>query len=162
MLMWRGQHKEAIVPAKRAIKWVPIDAYSQLKLAEILVYAGHPQESLKFGALAARLDPQGLARQLYIQGLAEFGLDQFGKAAETLEKAYEANPEFTKSLTILVAAYGYLRRQDANQRLKTHQKVLWLRSISTAGLHFPYNLDKDKLRLAEGHRKAGWSEYDSF
>jgi tetratricopeptide (TPR) repeat protein len=162
MLMWRGQHEEAIVQAKRAIKLAPNDAYSLLKLAEILVYAGYPQESLKFGALAARLDPQGLARQLYIQGLAEFGLDQFGKAAETLEKAFETNPEITKSLTILVAAYGYLGRQDAYQILKPYEDEYWASSISTAGLQFPYNLDKDKLRLAEGLRKAGLREIDSF
>jgi adenylate cyclase len=162
MLMWRGQHEEAIVQAKRAIKLAPNDAHSLIKLAEILVYAGYPQESLKFGALAARLDPQGLARQLYIQGLAEFGLDRFDKAAETLEKAFETNPEFTKPLTILVAAYGYLGRRDASQILKPYEKEYWASSISTAGPQFPYHFDKDRLRLAEGLRKAGLREFDSF
>jgi TolB-like protein/Flp pilus assembly protein TadD len=162
MLMWRGQHEEAIAQAKRAIKLAPNDAYSLLKLAEILVYAGHPQESLKYGALAARLDPRGLARQLYIQGLAEFGMDRFDKAAETLEKAFETNPEITKSLTILVAAYGYLGRKDASQILKPYEKEYWASSIASAGPHFPYHFDKDKLRLAEGLRKAGLSEFDSF
>ena len=162
MLIWRGQHEDAIVQAKRAIKLAPNDAYSLLKLAEILVYSGYPQESLKFGALAARLDPQGLARQLYIQGLAEFGLDQFGKAAETLEKAFATNPEFTKPLAILVAAYGYLGRQDASQMLEPYEKEYWASSISTLGQHFPYHFDKDRLRLAEGLRKAGLREFDSF
>ena len=163
MLIWRGLHEDAIVQAKRAIKLAPNDAFSLLKLAEILVYSGNPQESLEFVALAARFDPQGLARQLYIQGLAEFGLDQFGKAAETLEKAFATNPEFTKPLAILVAAYGYLGRKDASQILKPYEeKEYWASSISTLGQHFPYHFDKDRLRLAEGLRKAGLREFDSF
>jgi tetratricopeptide (TPR) repeat protein len=162
MLMWRGQHEEAIAQAKEAIKLAPNDAYSLHKLAEIMAYAGYPQESLKYGAIAARLDPQGLTRQLYVQGLAEFGLEQFDKAAETLEKAFEINPEFTKSLTILVAAYGYLGRQDAFQILKPYENEYWASSIAMVGPHFPYHFDKDKLRLAEGLRKAGLAEFDSF
>jgi adenylate cyclase len=160
MLMWRGQHDAAIIQAKRAIKLSQNDAYSHLKLGEILAYAGFPLESLKSVALASRLDPHGKPRQLYVQGLAEFGLKEFSKASASLEQALALNPDFAKPITILAASNGHLGLKDAASILKPYESEYWASAVSTALVQFPYSREDDKIRLAEGLRKGGLKEFD--
>jgi TolB-like protein/predicted Zn-dependent protease len=160
ILMWHGKHDSAITLAKRAIKMSRSDAHSHLKLAEILAYAGMPQAALNSVAISKRLDPHGKPRQLYVQGLAEFGLDQFSQAATALEQALELNPGFAKPITILAASYGYLGQQDAAVILKPYKNEYFASSVSTASVQFPFKHDEDRNRFAEGLRKAGLKEFD--
>ncbi len=158
MLMWVRRHDKAITQVKRALELAPNDAYAQLKLAEVLVYAGQPRKALESVATAVRLDPRGEPRQLYIRGLAEFGLEAFDKAAASLQRTLELNPEFAKPTAILTAAYGYLGQRDAAKLLEPYQTEWWGVSVSTAVLQFPFQREKDRQRLAEGLRKAGLRE----
>ncbi len=155
------QHDKAIAQTKRAIALAPNDAYAQLKLAEMLVYAGQPQKALAFVANAARLDPHDEPRQLYIRGLAEFGLEQFNKAAASLQRALELNPVFAKPTAILTTTYGYLGQHDADKLLEPYRNERWGSSIANTVLQFPYQHEDDRKWLAEGLRKAGLKEYDT-
>jgi tetratricopeptide (TPR) repeat protein len=159
ILMWLGQHDKAIDQTKRAIALAPNDAYAQLKLAELLVYAGQPREALEYIADAARLDPLGEPRQLYIRGLAEFGLEQFDKAAASLQRTLKLNPIFTKPTAVLTACYGFLGQQDAAKHLLPYWNGRLVSSIASTVLQFPYQHEDDRKRLAEGLRKAGLKEF---
>ena len=161
MLMWRGQHEEAILQTMRAIELAPSDAYARLELAEILVYAGRPEEAFQHVADAARLDPHGEPRQLYVQGLAYFGLDRYEEAAASLVRALEQNPGFTRPSAFLAAAYGYLEReQDAADTLRPHMSEYWAGAgVMSAVLQFPYQHERDRQRLADGLRLAGMKEF---
>lgn len=162
MLMWRGQHDEAVAKTERAIALAPNDAYAKLELAEILAYAGRPEEAMKYVAEAARLDPHGEPRQLYILGLAHFGLEEFEEAAAALARGLELNPGYTQPSGILAAALGYLgRKQEALDSLKKYGAgTYWADAgISTLVIQFPFKQRKDRDRVENGLRLAGWKEY---
>jgi len=158
MLIWRGQHDEAITRTKRAIELAPSDAHAQLKLAEILVYAGQPQDALEFIVKAARLDPYGMPRQLYIQGLAEFGLKLFDNAAASMKRTLKLNPDFVKPVAILAATYGHLGQQHAASILEPYKNFHWGRSLQSVVLAFPYQQEEDRKRLEKGLQRAGMRE----
>jgi len=160
MLMWLGKYDEALNQAKNAVKLAPGDAHVQLKLAEILTFAGQPQKGLKFVSDSARLDPHGKPRQLYVRGLAEFGLEQFDNAAASLQKALELNPGFAKPTAILAAVKGYLGDQNAASILEPYSNEYWGTAILNTVVAFPYKQQIDKKRLEEGLRKAGLKEFD--
>jgi tetratricopeptide (TPR) repeat protein len=136
----------------------PNDAFAHLKLAEILVFAGRPQEALEFIDTAARLDPHGEARQEYIRGLAEFGLERFDTAAASLTKALELNPDFAEPTAVLVAAYGHQGQQDAVKLLEPYGYESWTGTVFNAGLQFPFQHETDRKRLEDGLRKAGMKD----
>ena len=162
MLMRRGQHEDAISQVKRAIELAPNDAHAKLELAEILVYAGRPEEALPYVADAARLDPHGEPRQLYVQGVAYFGLDRYEEAATALVRALELNPDFARPSAFLAAALGYLgREQDAADTLRPYPNEYWagVVGVGSAVLQFPYQHDKDRQRFANGLRLAGMKEF---
>jgi TolB-like protein/class 3 adenylate cyclase/Flp pilus assembly protein TadD len=161
MSIWRGQFDEAIRQATRAIALVPNDAHAQLELAKFLIFAGQPRDALEFIANAKRLDPHGKARQQYIRGLMEFGMERFEAAAASLENALQLNPDFARPAAILAAVYGHLgRNQDAVDLLRPHQNEYWAgRGVISAVLQFPYRYEEDKQRLAEGLRLGGMKEF---
>ena len=162
MLMWRGQHEKAISQTRRAIELAPSDAHAALELAEILVYAGRPEEAMRYVADAARLDPHGEPRQLYVLGIAYFGLDRFEEAAASLVRALELNPDYAQPSALLAAALGYLgREQEAADTLRPYVNEYWagVVGVGSAVLQFPYQHDKDRERLAKGLRLAGMKEF---
>ena len=162
MLMWRGKHDEAIEQARRATVLAPNDAYAKLELAEILVFAGRPKEALEYVAEAARLDPHGEPRQLYILGLAYFGLERYEDCAAALAKALELNPDFTTPSVILTSSLGHLGKgESAAESLQIYGSgAYWAAAgISAMVIQFPYKHSADRHRVERGLRLSGIKEY---
>lgn len=110
----QGDHEAAIAEARRAIALDPNDPVAYAAMATALIYAGRPVDAAEQIRQAMRLDPRYPHEYLYWLGLAQFGMERFKDAAETLTRATQSNPDDDRSLIVLAAAYGQLQRvQDA-------------------------------------------------
>ena len=172
----QGRHEEAIAEARRAIAMDYNDPVSHEAMASALIYAGRSAEAPWHIQRAMRLDPQFLHEYLYWLGLAQFGMERFEEAAETLTRAARSNPNDDRSLIILAAAYGHLGkggdaksavkkadrlRSERNRHLtgespKIGIEALMLGPYTLDDVDFwPFKLQTDRKRLREGLRLAG-------
>jgi tetratricopeptide (TPR) repeat protein len=159
MLSQQGRHEDAIAEAERAISLDPNDADGYIALAGALSLAGKPEEAHKLVQRAMRLNPHYPPFYLYELGFAEFGMERFAKAAESLERAVALNPDDRWSLRLLLATYGLLgRKEDAAGLLET-AGMSWrgFDPLTVRGVAFwyPFKEPADAERLAEGLRQAG-------
>jgi len=125
---------------------------------------------------AMRLDPQLAHEYLFWLGLAQFGMERYEDAAETLTRAAQSNPDDDRSLIVLAATYGQLGRvqeaksaiDKANGLRRERQKRLTDSNVK-AGVDFilagpytqkdvdlwPFKELADRTRLRKGLRLAG-------
>ncbi|MEE8548431.1 MAG: rhodanese-like domain-containing protein, partial [Alphaproteobacteria bacterium] len=179
MLTFQGRHDEAIAQADRAIALAANDPVGYEALAIALIYAGRAEEGASVIGKAMRLDPHYPPEYLYWLGLARFGLERFEKAAASLTRAAQGNPDDDRALLLLAAAYGHLGRgREAGSALEKLGKLLAQRrkrrdqslgkgvqlgvdvlllgpyTLKDVDLwHFKERADRERLR--EGLRKAG-------
>jgi len=178
-LSHQGQHEAAVVEAGRAIALDPNDPVAHEAMAIVLVYAGRPVEAAESITQAMRLDPQLAHEYLFWLGLAQFGMERYEDAAETLTRAAQSNPDDDRSLIVLAATYGQLGRvqeaksavDKANGLRRERQQRLTDPNL-TAGVDFflagpytqkdvdlwPFKEEADRTRLREGLRLAGVPE----
>jgi TolB-like protein/class 3 adenylate cyclase len=158
------RHEEAIAEAEHAIAMDPNDADSYIALASALSLSGRPEEALQLVKDAMRLNPHYPSFYLYELGLAQFGMQQFDKAAVSLERATALNPDDRWSFRLLLATYGLLgRNEDAatvfetiEHGVKRGRHDYWdPLSIRVIKFWYPFREPMDTKRLVEGLRKAG-------
>ncbi|MCP4766516.1 MAG: adenylate/guanylate cyclase domain-containing protein [Gammaproteobacteria bacterium] len=155
----QGLHEEAISNGERSIALDPNDADSYAALAGALNLAGQPREALSMIERAIRLNPHYPASYLYEIGLARFGINDFKRAADSLEKAIAINPDDRWSSRLLIATFGHLgRKHDAIQMIDNDEaSIFGMDPLSVRSITFwyPFKKRSDTRRLAEGLRKAG-------
>jgi rhodanese-related sulfurtransferase len=127
-----------------------------------------------------RLDPRQSSEYLFWLGLAQFNMEKFEQAVETLRRATQENPEDDRSLIVLAAAYGKLGRiEEAQFAMEAQNLVRETRASQrpdsdvlqegiSSFLLGPYALEDvdlwlfkesiDRERLREGLRVAGVPE----
>jgi len=158
------QHEDAITEAQRAIARDPNDADSYVALAGALSLAGRANEALGWVERAMRLNPHYPSYYLYQLGLVYFGMEQFYKAANSLEQATALNPDDRWSYRLLLATYGLLGRgEDATKALKAikerDKRGLMNNfdplTIRASAFWLPFKKPADAERLAQGLRNAG-------
>src|SRR5262249_6720799 len=114
--------------------------------------------------IAMRLDPHPPASFMFALGLAQFSLEQFESAAESLESATRLNPDDQNPYFALAAAYGYLaRKQDAQSAIARYNDiVVGLGGVPmggpTGGIWF-YAQSADWERCKKGLRLAGVPDF---
>ncbi len=179
MMSFQGRHDEAIAQADHAIALAANDPVGYEAMAIALIYAGRAEEGASAIAKAMRLDPHYPPEYLYWLGLARFGLERFEKAAASLTRAAQGNPDDDRAVLLLAAAYGHLGRgREAGAAIGRLEKLLAQRRkrrdlSSGKGVQLgvdvlligPYTLEDvdlwpfkeraDRERLREGLRKAG-------
>ena len=154
---------EALSEAEKAIALDPNDPNGYQAMSALQVNLGKPAEGLEYIKKAIRLDPQ--SDYLWRLGYAQFHLESYAKAAETMQRATIRNPDFDWNYLLLAAAYGHLgREQEARHALATFNDI----RISKLGKKRPYTLadlknwsiknESGLQRLREGMRKAGVPE----
>ncbi len=172
----QGQHEAAIAEARRAISMDTNDPVAHEAMATALIYAGRPAEAPPHIKQAMRLDPRFPHEYLYWLGLAQFGMERYEDAVGALAKAAQSNPDDDRSLIILAAAYGHLKRtreakaaigkvnrlrgerqrQTPGTGLKTGIDVLLLGPYTQNDVAlWPFQKQADRERLREGLRLAG-------
>jgi rhodanese-related sulfurtransferase len=184
----QGKHEAAIDEAGRAVALDPNDPVAHEAMANALVYAGRPAEAAESTRQAMRLDPQLAHDYLYWLGLAQFGMERYEDAAETLTRVAQSTPDDDRSLIVLAASYGHLGRvQEAKsaidkanglrgERRKHLQDPAVQTRLRDAGIVigvdtflpgpytqkdvdlWPFKEEADLMRLREGLRLAGLPE----
>ena len=175
----QGQHQEAIAEAERAVASDPNDPLAHEAMGTALIYAGRPGEAPEHIRYAMRLDPQYSHEYLFWLGLAQFGTERFEDAVETLTQAARSHPDDDRSLIVLAASYGHLRKvpeakaaiENANKLRSARQSALPDTPLELGADVFlvgPYTLKDvdfwpfkeraDRERLREGLRLAGMPE----
>jgi len=159
ILAQQGLHDEAISNGERSIAMDPNDADSYSALAGVLNLAGQPREAVSMMEHAIRLNPHYPASYLYEIGLARFGISDFERAADSLEKAIVINPDDRWSSRLLIATLGHLgRKHDATlviDNAETNWRGFDPLSVRSIAFWYPFKELSDTKRLAEGLRKAG-------
>lgn len=176
--VWAERYDEAIAEAERAIAVDPNNPLGYEALAATLIYRGLPEDGAEAIREAMRLDPRYPYEYLFWLGLAQFNMEQFKQAAETLQRATQGNPDDDRALILLAAAYGQLglveearfavEAQDlARERwgAQSSDEDIAQQGIETflAGPYALENVDSwlfhessDRERLREGLRLAGF------
>ncbi|MFC1681735.1 tetratricopeptide repeat protein [Pseudomonadota bacterium] len=159
-------HGEAIENAKSATTLEPNDANAHATLAFALIMDGHPEQALASVNLARRLDPHNEYYYVFLQGLSEFGQDNYQKAMTSFEHALELNPELWSSgdgygcaptpVAPLLSVYHNLGKKEAIRKLLQDRKFGC--PINTTMLSWPYKESRDNDRLSNGLRGAGIPE----
>ncbi len=108
---------------------------------------------------ARRVDPHNEAYHAYVEGLAEFALEQFQSAAASFERALYLNPEFLVPAVPLAATYAHLdRHDDARDVIGPYCEEANCHAASYVSSRFPFRREKDQQRLVEGLVQAGLPE----
>jgi adenylate cyclase len=160
-----GKALAAINKAKQALELAPADAEILSAVAEVFVFAGDPDLAIRYLKLAMRLDPLSQAYYYYLLGLAEFTLERYGSAVDSLKIASELNTEGHLPLVVLAAALSHLGQlEDASAASKKAESIegWWVNVNTTILSSFPYKQEIDRLRLADGLRLAGMSTKDAW
>ncbi len=159
MLVWRGEYEKAIAEARKAIALDPSNADSRITLAETLIWNGSPREVLDLVEWARRVDPHNEAYHAYVEGLAEFALEQFQSAAASFERALDLNPKFLIPAVPLAATYAHLdRHDDARDVIRPYCKEADCHAAGWVAAQFPFRGEKDQQRFVEGLVQAGLPE----
>ncbi len=175
----QGRHEAAVGEAKRAFAMDTNDPVAHEAMATALVYAGKPAEAAESIRQAIRLDPQLADEYLFWLGLAQFGMERYEDAAETLNKAAQSIPDDDRSLIVLAATYGHLGRvQEAKSAVGIANELRRERRerLRDAGIElgvdaflagpytqedvdlWPFKEEADRTRLRNGLRLAGVPE----
>jgi len=164
----RQQYDDAIAEANKAIAGDPNDADGYVILASAMSFTGKPAEALELVDRAIRLNPHYPPHYLYQRGLAQFGLKRLDVAAGSLERALELNHEDYWSQRLLLSTYGSLGRRDKAAKLLAEMNRAGERrgrsayldpiTIKAVSYWYPFAMQADAERFAEGLRKAGVSD----
>lgn len=176
----QGRHDKAVYEARHAIAVDPNNPIGYEALAATLIYLGRPRDGEEAIHEAMRLDPRYPYEYLFWLGLAQFNMEAFEQAVETLRRASQGNPEDDRSLIVLAAAYGQLGRiEEAQFAMEAQNQVREIRASQRpdrdnlkAGVSSftlgPYTLEdvdlwlyqesSDRERLRNGLRLAGVPE----
>lgn len=157
---YHNRWKEALGEAEKAIALDPNDPNGYQAMSALLVNLGRAAEGLEQIKKAMRLDPQ--TDYLWRFGYAQFHMERYDEAAETMYRATRRNPDFDWNYLLLAAAYGHLgREQEARQAVTKFNNL----RIGRDNMKRPYTLADLKhwsikneaglKRLREGLRKAG-------
>ena len=103
--LWQRQHEQAIAEAERAMALNPNDAECYGALADILNYAGQPQEAIPLLEKAQRLDPHYPAAYLFNLGRAYYLLEQNDEAIAAFRRALTRNPDHLSAHAYLAGLY---------------------------------------------------------
>jgi TolB-like protein/Tfp pilus assembly protein PilF len=167
MLVYSGQHDEAIAEARRAVDSDPSDAEGHIALARALSFAGRPAEALQAVDRAMLLNPHYPSSYLYQRGLAQFALDRLPDSQESLQRAITQNPDDYWAQRLLLAVYGLVNRpgdaaklvetirdNDRRGRSSSYDPL----TVRAVAYWFPFAKPADAKRFATGLARAGVPE----
>jgi len=158
MMVWRGEFDKAIAEARKAIALDPNNANSRITLAEILIWGGRPREALELVEWARRIDPHNEAYHAYVQGLAEFALEDLQSAAASFERALDLNPAFRVPAVPLAVTFAQTDQPDrARDVIQLYCEEADCHAAAAVSARFPFRRENDQQRFVEGLVQAGLS-----
>jgi TolB-like protein/class 3 adenylate cyclase/Flp pilus assembly protein TadD len=157
-----ADYEGAVTEAKIAVSLDPNDPDSHFAMGHALLFAGRHREAADSFKRAMRFDPFFQDTFGYGLGMAYFFMVQFEKATKLFERAYNSNPENTKILWFLSAAYAHLGRVREAEATLAKLGELWpqhsYRRLTFVRYIFNSKDPADLNLLMDGLRKAGLPE----
>jgi adenylate cyclase len=151
----KKQPARAIAEAERAIALAP-NAYGYAGLADILTFAGRPEEAIGLVEKAMRLDPQNAAYHSYPLGHAYRLLRRYEEAITALKRVLARNPNHLGAHGHLAAVYSELGREDeARAEAAEAQRISPKNSLALFRQMLPYTDQVESERFLAALRKAG-------
>src|SRR5712692_2045682 len=109
--VYQRQHEQAIAEGEQAIVLGPNDAATYIGLAEILNWAGRPEEALRLTEKAMRLDPHYLL-YLFELGHAYYLMGRNEEAMAAFERLLPHCPDCLGTRMYLASIYVELGREE--------------------------------------------------
>jgi tetratricopeptide (TPR) repeat protein len=136
----KQQYDQALAESERAIALEPNNADSYVMQAEVLNWAGRPDEALRMVEQAMRLNPRYPPLYLLELGAAYSLTGRYAEAVATLKETISRSPNFMTAHFILAFSYlgQWASQQNADaqtleQALAAAQRVIALNDSFSAG-----------------------------
>lgn len=154
--LWKKEHDRAIVEAERAVALGPNNADSYETLAEVLGWAGRPEDSIRVIRQAMRLNPHYPFFYLWTLGHASYMSRRNGDAVDAFKKITQQNPNFLPAHAYLAVLFAEMGREKAAREAwdKARQLSPGV-SLASLGQRLPYRRPADLDRLLTAANKAG-------
>ena len=147
----------SISEAKQAIALEPDNPDILVQMANVLVFAARPRESIAFTDRAMQVDPDyGDPDVFYVSGMAYFSTGEMRKAETLFQKAYRRNSQdrwYAFSFASTCAHLG--REQEAQKVIGNVTRGLYDYAVATVMVYMPFKDVEVADRFADGLRKAG-------
>jgi adenylate cyclase len=154
--LWKKEHDRAIVEAERAVALGPNNADSYETLAEVLGWAGRPEDSIRVIRQAMRLNPHYPFFYLWTLGHASYMSRRNGDAMDAFKKITQQNPNFLPAHAYLAVLFAEMGREKAAREAWDKARQL-SPGVSLASLsqRLPYRRPADLDRLLTAANQAG-------
>lgn len=160
MLTASGRHDDAIHAAEDAIALNPSRAISYYAKGRALLFAGHAREAEASIRVAIRLNPHA-SRYLFGLAFAQFNMNNFNAAEQTLSRAIARNGEDDWLYLLMAATQGYLGLEiEARRAIGRFDRLSllrrgWFASQIPYVHRWPFRDSNDQDRLHLGMVLAG-------
>jgi adenylate cyclase len=114
--LWEKDHDRAIAEGERAVAIAPNDPSGYETLAEVLAWAGRPEDSIRSIRQAMRLNPHYPFVYLWALGHASYVARRNRDAVDALTKVVQRNPDFVPAhayLGVLFTEMGRAKEAEA-------------------------------------------------
>jgi len=159
LYLWKDrQPEQAIAEGERAIALDPNYAEGYAGLANMLTFAGRPEEAIRLLEKGMRLNPRGPRYVFYLfeLGHAYHWLGQYEKAIATQQRVLALNPRNFVSHLELAVMYNELgREEEARAEVAAALKLNPQYSLEDVKERHPYKDPAALERILAGLRKAG-------
>ncbi len=159
---WASHNQDlarALTQMERALDLSPSHAETIFDLANLMIWAGRPEEALGGFKRAQRLSP-GL-KDPYLLGVAQFSLEKYAEAAVSFEAYRNETADSPGAAEMLTATYAQLGRQKEMQSARkewfepSQKRIGRSPTILETMRSFPFAKAEDRERLESAFRKAG-------
>ena len=154
-------YEEMIAYAEKALSIAPNNAEVNWRSGSFLIYAGRPEEGIKYLNRALQLDPNDtriLGNVTVSIGIAHFSMGQLEQAVQFIKKGREYNPELWRTSAVLVASYALLGKDVEAKKEFENILTNWGYHPSIQEVYYTWPFKNVEVfdRLAEGLVKAGF------
>jgi TolB-like protein/Flp pilus assembly protein TadD len=157
--LFKKQHAEAIVTARRWIELEPSNADAYATLAGAMHFSGENEEVIALVEKAIRLNPFYPFFYPHYIGMANLAMHRFDEAIAALTRGAVRNPEALWPHVFLAACHGHMGDDDeASGQLAEVRQINPEFSITSLLKLLPYKRSADIDLLLVGLRKAGLPE----
>jgi adenylate cyclase len=154
--LWSKTHDTAIAHAERSLALAPGDAEGYETLAEVLGWAGQPDESARLVLQAMRLNPRYPFSYLWTLGHAHFVAGRRRDAVEAFSRLVEQNPNFLPAHAYLAVLFSEMGRPgQARVEWETTTRLSPEASLAVLRQRLPYRRPADLDRFLAAMRKQG-------